>query len=392
MTLSRLVARLSRMYPAIVHRQAAGVLHHRVDPVRGHIGPQIHPQEIGPLQGSHHRRRQLFRQPGTGRLVVFPHLLEKAAQPGLPAAESRLRRDIAHGGAVHHAEVPGKDIVLFPKLRVGDDHKGVFQPRQVKGLAGGSQGDHLPQLQALGGDVGMIPQDEILMDLVGEDAHPVLFTDAAERLQLVPPPDPAHRVVGRGEDEQLGAGAVQLAVQLVKIDGPAPRPVGAQVTGRELPPVVPDGVEEGVIDRGEHRHRIPRPGAQLHQPIDGRNDPRGKADPLPLQGQAVLLLLPAEEGVVIVLRHLVVAKGPVGRPGVDGQPHAGRALEVHVRHPQREEPFLPKLPESPVPFAAVGVLSIDVDERFAVHHKDPPFLLRLRGPGRSLVFSVPSVS
>ena len=204
----------------------------------------------------------------------------------------------------------------------------------------------------------------------------MLFADGAQGLQLLPQPDPAHGVVGGGQDEHPGAGLCKMPVQLVKVHGVAARTVHQLARGQSAA-VVPDGVEEGVIDRSEHRYRVAGPGEDLHQPVQGGDDARGKPQPVLLHGVAVPVPLPAEKGPVVAVRDLVIAKSAVGRPGGHGLTDAGRGLKIHVSHPQGQQAGLSELLPGAVPLDAVRAVAVDVNKGFAFH-KPSSFFYTIR--------------
>ena len=213
----------------------------------------------------------------------------------------------------------------------------------------------------------MVTDDQILMDLIGQDGDTVLFADSAQLLQFLPQPDPAHGVMGRRENQQFGLGVGKMLVQSVKIHGIFTALVH-KLTGRQFSAVIFDGIEEGIINRGEGGDGVTGLGKHLHQPIDGGHDAGRESDPVPLHGVAVLQLLPPLEGLIIAVGDLIIAVSALCRPGGHRLPDTGRGLKIHICHPQGQQAGLPKGLLGAVPLDAVGSVSININEGFVVHN------------------------
>ena len=214
--------------------------------------------------------------------------------------------------------------------------------------------------------MGIAADDEILVDLVGQDGDAVLFADGAQLFQLLPPPYPAHGIVRGREDQQLGAGGGEMGVQGVEVHGIAAVFVH-QIAGEQLAAAAFNGAEEGVIDRLEDGDAVTGSGEGLHQPVQGGHHAGGGAQPVFLHGIAVVGLFPMDKGLVVPVGGLVIAVGTVGRPGGHRLPDTGRSLKVHVGHPKGQQAAFSKAGLGAVPFYAVCAVAVDVDQRFTVH-------------------------
>ena len=208
--------------------------------------------------------------------------------------------------------------------------------------------------------------NQIVMDFVGHHEHLVLAADGQQLLQLFLFPHPAHWIVGRGKDEELDLVVHDLlfkvgVVDVVNLVFPH------KIAGDQLAAVVPDGVQEGIVDRREHDDAIAWLGLHVHIPVDGGDHTRGKPKPLFFNVAVMVFFFPIDEVLIIGVGHFVVAvNAEIGiLPG--GFPHAFGDHEIHVGHPQGHQVIVAKTGVHAVPFVAVGADPIHIFDLFHSH-------------------------
>ena len=325
----------------------------------GHVGAKIQPGQVGALQ-----RRQLqlgeLGQQGVVQIVeVALDLLQHGLQPFLAAAESGLRGHVAKAVAAEHPQVFHVVVVLAAQAGIGDDDVGVLGAGQVECLGGGAEGDQVVVIVAHrgGGDMlGPVEQD-ILMDLVGEDEDLMLAADLQHLLELVFGPDPAHRIVGGGHDEQPHIVLHHLAFKVGEVDAVAAVVVDERAFD-EAAFGVGHRVMEGVVDRGLQQHRVAGLGEDGDQPVQAADDAGAEADPFPLDLVAVVALLPADEVVEVGVRGAIIAERARIHVIVQGFTHAFRRFEIHVRDPHGQQVGAFEMLAEVVPFSAVGMEAV----------------------------------
>ena len=133
---------------------------------------------------------------------------------------------------------------------IGGDDRGGRKARDVEGLARGDAGDRpLGELRRQGGE-DLMPaaaEDEIVVDLVGEDDEIVPPGDRAEALELLARPDAPHRVVGTAEDHHPDV-PVDPPFEVVEVHDVA-APVEAERVPDDAAAVSLHGGIERVVDR-----------------------------------------------------------------------------------------------------------------------------------------------
>ena len=110
-----------------------------------------------------------------------------------------------------------------------------------------------------------------------------------------------------------------------------------QHTLRHLAAIVADAREEAVVVGRQYDHLLARHRQRLDSHRHGGHHPRCIHDFLSTDPPLVATLEPADNGIVIVLTNMRIAKHAVLRPF----PHSiqdGRCrLEIHISHPQRND-------------------------------------------------------
>ena len=257
--------------------------------------------------------------------------------------------DFAFGAVSAHERVHGQDVHVVVVALGGngpdpvaeglvvDDVVAAHQTRQIEGLAGSVQGHGAVSgvvADRLGGNVAGAVQDQVGPDLVGDDGDVVGPVDLHGLLNFPALPDPAAGVVGRAEHGRMDAVLFELAVHVGKVH--APDAVLVQAQGRVDDAVAGVGERTGEADVGGavEQHRVAGGGAGAHGGHQTAQNAVFVADGVCGQaGDAVALLVPAADGVEVLLPGGEVAVGRMGGPADDGLGDGGAGGEVHVGHP-----------------------------------------------------------
>jgi hypothetical protein len=212
---------------------------------------------------------------------------------------------------------------------------------------GGESGD---------GHVPVRSEDQVVVNLVGEDGHVVAQADVGDPLQLLPPPDPAHRVVGVAQDQELGI--ARLRLQIVEVNGVDAVALDEAIL-QKAPLVDPDRPEERVIDRRLKDDPVPLGRQCLQEMADGGHHAGGEKDTGGIHRIAMAAGPPVHDGLGVLRGLQVIPVDAVGHQAAQGGGDALRHAEVHVGDPERQEigPTIPLL--QIVVLGGIGVATRD---------------------------------
>jgi len=176
------------------------------------------------------------------------------------------------------------------------------------------------------------PEEDVAVDLVGDDDHAPGGADAGEPFQFLPGPDPSAGVVGRAQEDELHRGVVQLFLQVGEVHLEPAAGKDQRVFHHTAPPPG-DGGKEGVIDRRLDEHTV----SGLGEGEDGggqcRDHAGGMADPLGVGSPSVPPFEPPGNSLPVGGKTTGIAENPVIRPFPEDLDDLRRGLEVHVGHP-----------------------------------------------------------
>ena len=184
----------------------------------------------------------------------------------------------------------------------------------------------------------MSVQGEVGPYLVGDDVHVVLPEELHGLFQFPALPDAAAGVVGRAEDGGVDLVVRQLFLHILEVHPPDMAFILEQgAVDNAVAAILQTAGEADVGGRVEEN--LVSPGAD--GPQGAENTAQNAvfiADALPGQtGDAVAVLLPADNGFVVFAGWLEVAVGRVLSPGNDGPGDGGEGGEIHIRHPHGDE-------------------------------------------------------
>ena len=216
------------------------------------------------------------------------------------------------------------------------------------------------------------------MDFVRDDGHIVCQADLRQAAQFFRFPYPAHRVVGRTEDQRLGGRVGSQLFQLFVVhDKPAvflpKRIVDHPAAG---PPH--DG-GEGIIDRRLYQDAVPLFGKHMQGDVDARHHTGQRGDPGGVHLPAMPLFLPPANRIIERFLRRAVAQHFLFQALPQGLQHMGRAGKVRIRHPHGDK-VLRHLGiqiirhHGTVPFQIPGGFSVDLPVKINLHGRAPPFL------------------
>ena len=174
-------------------------------------------------------------------------------------------------------------------------------------------------------------EDQVGVNLVGEQDHPVFDAQLHHTAQLLRRPHDAQGVVGATQEEEVGLGQLGLEV------GPVHLPPAVLFhEGILQHPAVPrlGHVVELGVHRGLDEHAAPLGGKELDHGADGLHHAQAEAHQARVNVPAVAALLPAPDGLKIGVRAAGIAPDALLGPGGEGVDDGLGGLEVHVRDPQ----------------------------------------------------------
>ena len=261
----------------------------------------------------------------------------------------------------------------LPDGFIVDNVVGAHQAGQIEGLGGGIEGHSaVPGVlaDALGGNVPVAVKDEVGPDLVRNHHHVMLLVKGHHLFQLPALPDPASGVVGGTDDGGVDAVFHNPPLHILKVHPPDPLFVLLQGAVDHMVAVVGQAHSKADVGGGMDQDIVP-PGAEY---IQGANDPaqdavlvadlfREKA------GDAVAVQLPPDDGVIVFLCGVKVAKGGMSCPADNGLADGGTGGKVHICHPHGDDiKALPgqvggKAGAGPQPVDGGGILTAPLHDR-----------------------------
>ena len=154
----------------------------------------------------------------------------------------------------------------------------------------------------------------------------------ADLLQLRRAPDPANRVVGAAENEEVDVVFHNLALHILKIHGVSAVFVLEGVFHHPAAVAV-DHIEELVVHRGMNQHRITGLGGHPDGGGQGSNHAGGLDNPAAVDGPAVATGEPAGDGLIIIFGAVTVSKNAPVHHFPQRILHAFGCGKVHIGHP-----------------------------------------------------------
>ena len=180
----------------------------------------------------------------------------------------------------------------------------------------------------------MATKGQVRPDLVGDHRYVQSSGHVHEVLQLFLLPHTSRGIVGGAEYHRTDVIALDLSLHVEEVHALHAVAVRLQGAGDDVIAAVFNGTGEADVGGGVDQH-IVASGAYGGQ---GTHEPAQYAvfvaDVLLLQpGDAVAALLPADDGVKVLIAGHKVAEQRVLQPLPDGLRHGGGRGEVHIRHP-----------------------------------------------------------
>ena len=193
--------------------------------------------------------------------------------------------------------------------------------------------------------------------------------DVAGAAEFLRRPAAAGRVVGIAQQQdpvrRIGTGRFQH-IKVHRIGETAVRQVAARERGgHDAAAIVADRREEAVVDRRLDDHAFAGRGQRLDDGRQRRHHAGGVLDPIALQGQAVPLPEPADHRFIVGIRHARIAEDAVLHALAQRVANAGRRLEIHIRHPERNDAVALRRRQDDafrqvrIPFVAAAVAPVD---------------------------------
>ena len=235
---------------------------------------------------------------------------------------------------VHAVPVVVENLLGVP---VREDHGAGLQARQVEGLGAGNAGDHVPgNLRREGSHGGMLlaVEDQVGVDLIGEEHHMVLHAQFRHAPQLLRRPDDAQGVVGIAQQEQIGA--LQLFLKVLPVHAPHAVLLNKAVFQHVAVPGLGHVVELGVHRRLD-QHIAALRGEELDHGGNALHHTQAEAHEGRVDLPAVAALLPVPDGGKVALRPGGIAPDALLGPGGQGVDDGLGGAEIHIRDPQRDD-------------------------------------------------------
>ena len=249
------------------------------------------------------------------------------------------REGVGHPGPQAVASLPKAPA----QLRVRRDGQRPAQPGEVEALGGRGEGHRDGSGlggQGGGGSVPAAVQDQIVMDLVGNDDRLPAAADFHQALELLGPPDPPHRVVGAAQHHQGSALApgpvVEESLETLEVHAVA-LPLEHERVLRHMAAVGLDARAEGVVHRGLEHHPVSGTGVGQNRQAHGGHHPRAGEHRAAGNAPAMAPVHPVDDGLVVALRLEGVAEHAVVQPPAQGLEHRRGSREIHIRHPQGQQ-------------------------------------------------------
>ena len=253
-----------------------------------------------------------------------------------------------HGEDVHVVVVTQRGLFCHPLLDflVVDNVVCANQPRQIEGFGGRVKCSRMITgvlRNGLNRDVFVFAEDDVRPDFIGDDIHLVLLEQLHGPLQLPRLPDPSAGVVGRTENRGVDVLFRNLPLHIRKVHAPYAVAVPHQRRVNHVVAIVGQALGKADIGGRVNQHTVP---------FGTKNVQRGEypaqnsvfiGDIPPGQtGHPVACLVPADDGVIVLLPRLEIAEMRLLHPVDYGLLNLGQNRKVHIGYPHRDniEPLL----------------------------------------------------
>ena len=233
---------------------------------------------------------------------------------------------------------------------------------------------------------------EVLVDFVRHHEHAVAQADFGHALEFSARPHASDRIVRTAQHKELHAVLDDLALEILEVDGVF-LSVETQFVHDEFAAVVADALAEAVVHGLLDQDRVSGLREAADQRADREHDARRAHRRVRIDRPAVTRPEPVRERVEIRLVGVGIPEDAVRGFRGERVPHALRRLEIHVRHPHRQQAVRLAALFGEVVFEAVGVLARDDLVEIVLHAGSSSVFFSSadrRSSMRSSAFSMPT--
>ena len=298
----------------------------------------IQEEHVGALRLADRNAFKMLGDIITGKVDIAADGLPQFLHPFVPfrliSADQGVHRKHIHIIIVRLAAF-GTHAV--PQVGVINNMVTTHQARQVKGFAGGIQGNGAAAgilADGLGGDVLVAVQNDIRPDFVRNDKTVIGAVDFHRLFQLPALPHAAAGVVRAAEDRHMDVVRLDLGIHILKVHPPHTVFILDQWAVHNFIAVVFHTGGKADVGGAVQQHGIAG-GSKASQSRDHAAQ-HTVFVPDALFGQAgytVAGLVPADDGIIIFIGRTKIAKGRVLGALDNGLLDGGYRGEIHIRHP-----------------------------------------------------------
>ena len=199
---------------------------------------------------------------------------------------------------------------------------------------------------------------EVFVDFISDDLDAVSDADVSVAGKFFLRPHAADRVVRGAEEGKLHVFCFDLCFEVVEVKF-IMIVLEDERAVHQFPSVLPDGFEEGVVDRAVDEDAVAFLCQCFDGKVDGRNDARGFDEPFGLDIPAVVFLLPVLQRFEVGFAGFRVAEDAMVDAFPQGVKDGFSHFEVHVSDPEGKNIGRFAALNSEIIFQAAGSAAVD---------------------------------
>ena len=204
---------------------------------------------------------------------------------------------------------------------------------------------------------------QFAMDLVANDAHMVFRTNGPHAAQLLSRPHPSGRIMRVAKQENGYFLVLALALKVVPIHNITVA-LSFERTFGNAAALVANGRKEAVVNGSHHKHLLAGERQGLDGTTGGGHHTRGVENRRAIDRPLMASLLPRDNGIVIAIVDLGIAKNAMVHTSPKRFLDSGRCLKIHVSHPQGQHLVIGKV----IPLDGTTVPTVDDLRKVVVFH------------------------
>ena len=177
--------------------------------------------------------------------------------------------------------------------------------------------------------------DQLTMNLVCHNEHPVMQADVTDAPQFLRRPDPSDRIVRIAQQQDFRLRIGRLCFEVVEVNRVAAVPIN-EVVGRQFASIIANRRIETVVCRSLDDYLVTRCSQSFDNSGQSWHDTVRIDNPPGIYLPAMPVIEPPDNRVVVGFGDFGIAENTMRYPLLQGFNNSWCCTEIHIRHPHRQ--------------------------------------------------------